>query len=297
MDLETLRSMRKKSFSKISEEMDNIANNNKSYEDDRVWQVQPDKAGNGSAIIRFLPGLDPNALPWVKMYTYGFQGPTGKWYIENSLTTLGEDDPATDYNTKLWTSGIEANKEIARKQARQLKYISNILVISDPKNPENEGQVRLFKYGSKIFDKLKDVAKPVFEDDIPVDVFDPDKGANFKFRMRREKGYANFDQSVFLEPSPIADTDEEILEILNRQYDLSELVSRKHFKSYEELSKKLNAVLSPAGGPSKTAESDDSQDGDNDAPARKIVPQITITYDDDEDEDAMEFFKKIALEE
>jgi len=167
-----------------------------SKDDTRFWQPEVDKAGNGMAIIRFLPAPaadGDDALPWVRVFNHGFQGPGG-WYIENSLTTLNQKDPVSEYNSILWNSGIEANKEIARKQKRRLTYISNILVVSDPKNPENEGQIRLYKFGKKIFDKISEAMNPEFADETPLNPFDFWEGANFKIKIRQVEGYRNYDK-------------------------------------------------------------------------------------------------------
>jgi hypothetical protein len=257
MDLNTLRAQRNQDFGKIASAFDKIANpgqDSKSFEDDRFWKLEADKAGNGTAVIRFLPRVEGDELPWVKIFSHGFQGATGRWYIENSLSTLGENDPVGELNSQLWNSGSEANKEIARKQKRRLHFYANILVVSDPKHPENEGQVRLFKFGKKIFDKIMNKAKPTFEDEKPVNVFDLWEGANFKLRMRKVEGYPNYDESTFTDPIPVAPSDEQILAIVNKQYKLSEFLERKNFKSYEELKTKLDSVLSGAA-PVQTAES------------------------------------------
>lgn len=230
MDINTLRKMRNADFGKISTEFTKIANpqsDSKSFQDDRFWKLEADKAGNATATIRFLPRAEGDELPWVRMYNHGFQGPTGKWYIENSLSTIGEDDPVGQLNSKLWNSGNDADKEIARKQKRRLQYIANIIVVSDPKHPENEGQVRLFKFGKKIFDKIMDKANPTFEDETPVNVFDLWEGADFKLRQRKVEGYPNYDQSVFNAPSPVANSDDQILEIVNKQHKLKEFLDRK----------------------------------------------------------------------
>ena len=123
------------------------------YQDDRIWKPELDKTGNGYAVIRFLPATDKEDMPWVRVWSHAFQGPGG-WYIENSLTTLGRKDPVSEENTRLWNTGVDSDKDIARKRKRKLSYYSNIYVVSDPKHPENEGQVRLFKFGKKIFDKI-----------------------------------------------------------------------------------------------------------------------------------------------
>lgn len=313
MDINTLRKLRTSSFSKISQEFEKTANpqsDSKSYQDDRFWKPEPDKAGNATAVIRFLPTCEGDELPWVKIFTHGFQGPTGKWYIENSLTTIGENDPVGELNARLWNSGVEADKETARKQKRKLSYVANVLIVSDPKHPENEGQVKLFKFGKKIFDKIMDKARPTFEDEDPVNVFDLWEGANFKLRMRKVEGYPNYDQSVFESQSPVADGDEEILKVVNAQYSLREFLDRKNFKSYEELARKLNMVLSGSASTASTAAADSSEDSDEDvqesAPHAKTVKQTKVAVkigkapapstSDDDDDDAMSFFKQLAQE-
>ncbi len=309
MDISTLRKMRNSDFGKIAAEFEKGGTGTteqKSYKDDRFWKLEADKAGNGSAVIRFLPRHTEDELPWVKVWNHGFQGPTGKWYIENSLTTLGQQDPVSELNARLWNSGIEADKDVARKQKRKLKYIANILVVSDPKHPENEGKVFLFQFGKKIFDKIMDKAKPTFEDEEPVNVFDLWEGADFKLRMRKVEGYPNYDQSVFNEPSPVAESDEEILEVVNKQYRLSEFLEAKNFKTYDELARKLNDVLN--GTPAQTAASI-AEDEDEEAfvptatGAKRVVVQeerkpvkVASKVEDDDDE-AMSFFKKIAQED
>jgi hypothetical protein len=303
MDIQTLRKMRNSDFGAISNAFEKVANpqtESKSYADDRFWRLEGDKAGNGTATIRFLPRVEGDELPWVKIFSHGFQGPTGKWYIENSLTTLGENDPVGELNTQLWNTGSEANKEIARKQKRKLSFIANILVVSDPKHPENEGKVFLFKFGKKIFDKIMDKARPTFEDEKPVNVFDFWEGANFKLRMRKKDGYANYDESVFSEPAPIGD-DETIVNVAQGQYKLAEFLDRKNFKSYDELKKKLNDVLSGDSFAGKSAaQMGEEEDAPRSAPAptfkSKPAPAPKASNNDD-DEDVMSYFQKIAQEE
>ncbi len=302
MDIQTLRKMRNSDFGQISNAFEKIANpqtETKSYVDDRFWRLEGDKAGNGTATIRFLPRVEGDELPWVRIFSHGFQGPTGKWYIENSLTTLGENDPVGELNTQLWNSGSEANKEIARKQKRKLSFIANILVVSDPKHPENEGKVFLFKFGKKIFDKIMDKARPTFEDEKPVNVFDFWEGANFKLRMRKKDGYANYDESVFTEPCALG-SDEEIVEVASKQVKLAEFLDRKNFKSYDELKKKLNEVLSGDSFASKSAAQIAEEEDRPSAPAPKMAskpaPKMATTADDDDD-DVMSYFEKIAKED
>lgn len=303
MDIQALRKMRNSDFGAISSAFDKVANpqaEQKSFTDDRFWRLEGDKAGNGTATIRFLPRVEGDELPWVRIFSHGFQGPTGKWYIENSLTTLGENDPVGELNTQLWNSGSEANKEIARKQKRRLSFTANILIVSDPKHPENEGKVFLWKFGKKIFDKIMDKARPTFEDEKPVNVFDFWEGANFKLRMRKKDGYANYDESAFMEPAPISEDDEKILSIANAQHKLSEFTDRKNFKSYSELKQKLDQVLSGDSFASKSAAEIAEQEDRPVASAPKIAskpaPQPKASVEDDDD-DVMSYFEKIAKED
>jgi hypothetical protein len=306
MDIQTLRKMRNSDFGKIAGEFEKIANpqtESKSYADDRFWKLEGDKAGNGTATLRFLPRVEGDELPWVRLFSHGFQGPTGKWYIENSLTTLGENDPVGELNTQLWNSGSEANKEIARKQKRKLSFIANVLVVSDPKHPENEGKVFLFKFGKKIFDKIMDKARPTYEDEKPVNVFDLWEGANFKLRMRKKDGYTNYDESMFMDPSSISDNEDSLLKLVNSQYKLSEFLDRKNFKTYDELKKKLQEVLSGDTFASKSAAEIAEEE---DRPVRAapevksapaFVPKATAVSSMDDDDDVMSYFEKIAKED
>ena len=300
MDITTLRKNAKMDFGKIASEFDKIANpqsDSKSYQDDRFWKLEADKAGNGTATIRFLPRTEGDELPWVRIFNHGFQGPTGKWYIENSLTTIGENDPVGELNSRLWNSGADADKEIARKQKRRLAYFANILVISDPKHPENEGRVMLFKFGKKIFDKIMDKAKPTFEDETPVNVFDYWDGADFKLRMRKVDGYPNYDQSVFTEPSALGD-DDEIMSISKKQFLLKDFLDRMNFKSYEELSRKLASVLNSDASPMPTAATLSGEDEDDyTPPVREVKKPAVKIASNSTDEEAMSYFKKIAMEE
>jgi len=300
MDIQTLRKMRNSDFGKIAGEFEKIGNpqtQTKSYAHDRFWKLEGDKAGNGTATIRFLPRVEGDELPWVRIFSHGFQGPTGKWYIENSLTTLGENDPVGELNTKLWNSGSDANKKIAQAQKRKLSFIANILVVSDPKHPENEGKVFLFKFGKKIFDKIMDKARPTFEDEQPVNVFDFWEGANFKLRMRKKDGFTNYDESAFAEPSTISTDDEAILKIANSQHKLSEFLDRKNFKSYDELKRKLEEVLSGDSFASKSAAEIAEEDRPvAEAPKIASKPAPAMASADD-DEDVMSYFAKIAKED
>lgn len=233
------------SLEKLSKAVEAMSSSNYSNDDDKYWKCELDKSSNGYAIIRFLPAPPKDGddgLPWVKYYDHGFQG-QGGWYIEKSLTSIGQDDPMSQYNTELWNSGIEANKEQARKQKRRLHYVSNIYVVKDPKHPENEGKVFLFKFGKKIFEKITQAMNPQFEDDKAVDPFDFWNGANFKLKIRKVDGYQNYDLSEFDSPAPLFDDDDKMEELWNTEHSLKELLEPKNFKTYAELKAKLDRVL------------------------------------------------------
>ena len=245
MHMASFSDFKKKSRTSIEDLSKKIEDMGKkeSYKDDRYWRPELDKASNGFAVIRFLPATGEEEIPWVKLYSHGFKGPGG-WYIENSRTTLGEKDPVSEMNSKLWNSGIESDKDIARARKRRLNYISNILVVSDPANPQNEGKVFLYKFGKKIFEKIQEAMQPEFEDETPVNPFDFWEGANFKLKVRKVSGFVNYDKSEFDSPSALMDGDDEQLEkIWNQQYSLTEIVDPKNFKSYEELKEKMNRVI------------------------------------------------------
>jgi hypothetical protein len=263
-----------------------------SKDDTRFWQPEVDKAGNGMAIIRFLPApaVDGDeALPWVRLFSHGFQGPGG-WLIDNCLTTLNDKCPVCEHNSVLWNSGIEANKEIVRKQKRKLNYIANILVISDPKRPENEGQIKLFKFGKKIFDKISETMNPEFPDEKPVNPFDFWEGANFKLKIRNVEGYRNYDKSEFDSPEALFNGDDAKLEELwKKEYSLVEFVDKKHFKAYDQLKSRLDKVLGFEGSvtPVKSKANDEivSNVVDEDILNKKS------SLADDED---LDYFKSLA---
>ena len=214
-----------------------------SYADDRFWKPELDKTGNGYAVFRFLPAVKDEDLPWARLWSHAFQGPGG-WLIENSLTTLNKKCPISEANSLLWNSGVEADKEIARKRKRKLSYIANIQIISDPKHPENEGQIKLFKFGKKIFDKITEAMKPEFEDESPINPFDFWEGANFKLKIRKVDGYWNYDKSEFDRPTALFDNDGQIEEVWKKAYPLAEFSAASNFKSYDELKQRLDTVLS-----------------------------------------------------
>lgn len=232
------------SFDKLTKELEKLNKNIfKDENEDKFWKPTVDKAGNGFSIIRFLPAPEGEDIPFVRTWDHGFQGPSGSWYIENSLTTIGQQDPVSEMNTHLWNSGLESDKEIARKQKRRLSYISNIYVIKDPSNPENEGKVFLYKYGKKIFDKINDMMYPQFEDEAAINPFDLWKGTNFKMKIRNVEGYRNYDKSEFDTPAPLEENDDKLETVWKQEHSLSEIVSSKHFKSYADLKARLQTVL------------------------------------------------------
>lgn len=309
MSFSQLKKNRSKSLEKLSSKLEQMTSSG--YSDplqEKYWQPTKDDAGNGYAIIRFLPEPEGEDDPFVPIWSHGFQGPGG-WYIENSLTTLKQDDPVSALNTKLWNSGVESDKEIARKQKRKLKYHSNILVIKDSAKPENEGKVFLFAYGKKIFDKLNDLMNPSFDDEKAINPFDFWEGADFKLKIRKVDGYPNYDKSEFDDQSALFDGDDEKLEEVYSQLNsLQQLVDPSQFKSYEELEAKLNKVLGNTGNaspkPSSTLADDDDDDMLNveksasvaktkEAKEEKSSEVATETAADDDDED-LEFFKKLA---
>jgi len=272
-------------------------NNNGASGDERTWKLDVDKSGNGYAVIRFLPAPENEDLPFVKLYSHAFQGPGG-WYIENSLTSLGRKDPVSEYNTQLWNNGTDAGKETARKQKRKLTYMSNIYVVKDPANPENEGKVFLFKYGKKIFDKLTAAMQPEFEDEEAIDPFDFWQGANFKLKAKNVAGYRNYDSSEFAAVSPLLDDDDALEGLWKKQYSLAEIVAADQFKSYEDLKKRLEYVLGskrPAQDPDVFEEDNDRGEAEELVTAAVSAPQTTSTVDKDED-DALSYFAKLAEE-
>jgi hypothetical protein len=283
------------SFDNLMKEVEKIATpqTQETQKDDRFWQPEVDKAGNGYAVIRFLPPPKGEDLPWVRIWNHGFQGPTGKWYIENSLTTLGKADPVSELNTQLWNTGLESDKETVRKQKRRLTYIANIFVVKDPAHPENEGKVFLYKFGKKIFDKIKDVMQPQYEDEEAVNPFDFWKGANFKLKIRNVEGYRNYDKSEFDSVMALSSDDDKLERIWGEQHSLQEFLDPKNFKSYDELKTKLEAVLSGAP-PAARAE----QVQLNEEEPVKVKPtsnqkKVESKISDDDDE-SLSYFAKLA---
>ena len=291
-----LKRQRTSSLERLTKEINKLANKEQgSKEDDRYWQPEVDKAGNGYAIIRFLPAPVNEELPWVRIWNHGFQGPGG-WYIENSLTTLNQPDPVAEANSKLWNSGNDKDKEIARARKRRLTYIANIYVVKDPAHPENEGKVFLYKFGKKIFDKINEKMNPEFEDESPMNPFDLWAGANFKLKIRKVEGYRNYDKSEFEESAPLLEDDDDMEAIWKSEHSLAELIAPDKFKSYDELKKRLEKVLSEPNARKNNE--------DEDLPFERIArpaaapavgktataPKKAVVEDDDD----LEFFNKLA---
>ena len=277
----------------------------KSYNDDTMWKPELDKSGNGYAVVRFLPTPDGEEMPWVSYFDHGFQGPGG-WYIEKSLTTLNKQDPVSEYNTQLWNTGIEANKEIARKQKRRLHYVSNVYVVSDPKNPDNEGKVFKYRFGKKIFEALKEAISPAFEDEKAINPFDlRDEGANFKIKIRKVDGYWNYDKSEFDSPAPLFTDENKLNDIYTSVHSLSGIIAPSEFKSYEELKEKLDRVLGLQGSVSNsTAESvaEDMEEvpwsnvNTETVAEEPVITSAETTSPQVEEDDAMDYFKKLAAD-
>ena len=264
--------------------------------DDRLWKLDVDKSGNGYAVIRFLPAPDGEDLPFVKLYSHAFQGPGG-WYIENSLTTLGQKDPVSEHNTLLWNNGTDAGKDTARKQKRKLTYISNIYVVKDPANPENEGGVFLYKFGKKIFDKITAAMQPEFEDEEAIDPFDFWQGANFKLKAKNVAGYRNYDSSEFTAVTPLLDDDDALEGLWKKENSLAELVANDQFKSYDELKTRLSYVL----GNKKVTQDVETIDEDNDRGEAEQLVTAAVTStptpsSTDDDDEALSYFAKLAAE-
>ena len=269
----------------------------KSYVDERLWKPVMDKSGNGYAVIRFLPASVDETLPWAKLWNHAFQGPTGQWYIENSLTTLGQNDPVSEYNSKLWNSGVESDKEIARKQKRKLQYYSNIYVVSDSANPQNEDKVFLYRYGKKIFDKVMEAMQPELEDEEPLNPFDLWKGANFKLKIRKVDGYWNYDKSEFDKLSALSKDDDELEKIYGKQYSLTEFTAPSNFKTYDELKTRLDLVLSGTVRASNVETLMEDEPTSTVTVDTKAVPTPTVKVSNDDEEDTMSYFEKLAEED
>ena len=286
--------------SKLTSEIEKMNKGTTNGADERLWKLEVDKAGNGYAVIRFLPAPDGEELPWAKVWSHAFQGPGG-WYIENSLTTLGQKDPVSEYNRLLWNSGSDEDKDQARKQKRKLSYISNIYVVKDPANPQNEGKVFLYKFGKKIFDKITAAMQPEFEDEEAIDPFDFWQGANFKLKAKNAAGYRNYDSSEFTKTEALLDDDDALETLWKGQFSLEEFTSADQFKSYQDLEKRMNSVLNPTTRKSLDPETFDEQEELTLKSRDQIKEEVSVVKEPvavaaDDNDDALSYFQRLAEE-
>ena len=283
-------------------------NNSGNSDDDKYWKLSVDKSQVGSAVIRFLPAPDGEDMPFVKLYSHAFQA-RGGWFIENSLTTLGQKDPVSEYNSELWNNGTDAGKDQARKQKRKLTYIANILVVKDPANPQNEGQVFLYKFGKKIFDKIMSAMQPEFEDEDAINPFDFWEGANFRLKAKNVAGYRNYDSSDFGKVEALLGGDDDALEALwNKEHSLAELVAPDQFKSYEVLKKRLDQVLGRGSAPARPVAEEGVEEDTieeqirsarpafkkEEAAYAESAPAVSAPAASDDDDDALSWFQSLA---
>ena len=299
-------SLKKSNFGDLLAKAENLnKTETKGGADERLWKPEVDKAGNGYAVIRFLPAPDGEDLPWAQVWSHAFQGPGG-WYIENSLTTLGKKDPVSDLNRELWNSGIDADKETARKQKRKLNYYSNIYVVKDSANPENEGRVFLYRYGKKIFDKIMESMQPAFEDEEPVNPFDLWKGADFKLKITNVAGYWNYDKSEFDRPSTMGGFEDDRLEqIWKQEYSLAAFTADDQFKTYDELKDRLDSVLNTARRSVVDESLEDESEGRGQFTPNFNSPDITpapspsrvAAAPQADEDDTMSYFAKLAADD
>ena len=289
---------------KLIKSVEKLNDKGSSGADERIWKPAVDKSGNGYAIIRFLPEPEGCDLPWARVYTHAFQGPGG-WLIDQCLTTKEQKCPVCEYNSTLWNNGTDAGKEQARKQKRKLSYYSNIYVVADPANPDNEGKVFLFKFGKKIFDKIMEAMKPEFADEEPINPFDFWQGANFKLKIRKVEGYQNYDKSEFDRPSALFDDDDKLEKVYNNLHDLNEFLDPKNFKSYDDLKKRLDYTLGIRGVPKsmdpevqeEEAQWERERRGDYSAPTVSRSEPELPSYDSgnsDEEDDSLNYFARLV---
>ena len=300
MSLENLKSMRGSSIDKLVQAAEAVSTKaeTKSYDDDRFWKPTRDKAGNGYAVVRFLPAKEGEDLPWVRYWDHGFKGPTGLWYIENSLTSIGQDDPVSESNSVLWNSGRDEDKALARERKRRLHYITNVLVVSDPENPQNEGKVFLYQFGKKIFDKIMDVMQPQFADEQPVNPYDFWEGADFKIKIRKVEGWVNYDKSEFSKPAALFEGDEaRLTEVYEKLYSLQDFLKPENYKTYDELKMKLNRVLGVEAVEEPMPSVMDSAPAQQ-APAMSTAEAESMGTSEpaSDDDDTLSYFAKLAQE-
>lgn len=304
MSFANLKNNKRANIGKLVAAAEKVGGDKKSYGDDRFWKPTVDKVGNGYAVIRFLPAASDNDLPWVRYWDHGFQGPTGQWYIEKSLTSVDLPDPVSELNSQLWNTGLDDDKETARKQKRRLHYVSNIKVISDPSNPDNEGKTFLYQYGKKIFDKIMDAMAPEFDDEEALDPFNFWEGANFKLKIRKVEGWTNYDKSEFGKKEALSDDDAVLEKVYDNLIDLREFTDpTKSYKSYEDLKAKLNRVLN-IGEDSRSAARREDTDQHREEPKsmKETGPSLKSPHSDDddgsstssEDDDSLSYFKSLA---
>ena len=267
-----------------------------SFADERFWKPELDKSGNGYAVFRFLPAVKGEDLPWARLWSHAFQGPGG-WYIENSLTTLYKKDPVSESNSLLWNSGVDADKEIARKRKRKLSYIANILIINDAKHPENEGQVKLFKFGKKIFDKITEAMKPEFEDEKPINPFDFWEGANFKLKIRKVDGFWNYDKSEFEDTKPLSENDDTLEEVWAKQHPLQPFLEPGNFKTYDELKEKLNKTIAGTGNSGTVEDINLPPKVSETVTATSQVDKAVKSDTSNESDESLSYFSKLAEED
>jgi hypothetical protein len=294
MGFSDLKKKSKNGMDDLIKKMEDQTKAKEGYKDDRFWRPEQDKSGNGFAIIRFLPPVDGEDLPWVKVYNHAFQGPGG-WYIENSLTTIGQKDPVGELNNQLWNSGLESDKDLARIRKRKLTYIANVYIVSDPSNPSNEGKIFLYKFGTKIFEKIQEAMKPQFADEEPVNPFDFWKGANFRIKIRKVGGYTNYDKSEFDSQTALSDDDAKMEKIWKSQHALLPFLAPENFKSYEELKTRMQEVL--GGDVRATAPAQKTAEDVADEMVEKkpnFKSKKPVEEDVDDESDALSYFQKLA---
>lgn len=282
-----MKARRAQALEELNSKIQEYQSGGKNNEEDGYWKLSTDDAGNGSAVIRFLPQLEDEPTPWVRTFRHAFQGPSGLWYIENCLSTIGKTDPVNELNNKLWATKTKENQDKARNQKRKMSYISNIYVVKDPANPENEGKVFLFKYGKKIFDMIQDVMSPEFEDETPVNPFDLWEGANFKLKRRIVEKWPNYEKSSFDSPEPLSKDESKLEEIYSQVQSLQALVSPENFKSYDELKARLDRVLGNTSGPVHDEQEDEFEAPQSAIDTSEEVPETSFDSSDEEMEELM----------
>ena len=269
-------------------------NDTGSKDDERFWKPVMDKGGTGSAVIRFLPAPEGCDLPWVQVWSHAFQS-NGKWMIDNCLTTLGQNCPVCEANRELWNTGSKDNQNIVRDRKRKLSYYSNIYVVKDPANPDNEGRVFLYKFGKKIFDKIMASMQPEFDDEEPINPFDFWKGANFKLKLVKKDGYWNYDKSEFAPSSALLEDDDELETIYKSLNNLNDFVSPSEFKSYEDLKKRLDYTLGLKGTP-KYQDPETIGEEEEVEVSRPVKESVSVrpSASSDDEDDALSYFSKLA---